>query len=75
MKFVVEGKIQDATERQDYEGETPQSLTVYYQTMIHDVDGSFEAPQVIDVPLKFNTELPDLDSLEGKNIKITIEIS
>ena len=75
MKFVIDGEIMDASERQDYEGETPRSLTVYYQSLICDVEGSFEAPQVIDIPLKFEEELPDLDGLVGKKIKVTVEIS
>ena len=74
MKYLIFGKIFDAYQRYVNGFGTAKELTIYYSTKMEDIDGKFGGNESISMPISAFLDDASFDSLEGKKIKITIEI-
>ena len=74
MKIIHEGIIIDAWTRNANGEGTSGQLVVDYNTVEKDTDGEFESFRSIEIP--FETQLRTVNNLnlEGKKVRITVEI-
>jgi hypothetical protein len=76
MKFEIEGKVLIANQRQVNGPDTCRELDITYLCSMQDADGDFIGNDNIHISLPYNMKFKEsaLMNMEGKRIKITVEL-
>lgn len=74
MKFTINGNIISSYPRHVNGYDTAKEVTIFYQTKGSDSDGNFPLNENVVVPLDWSVNLEDYYNLDGKKIRITIEV-
>lgn len=75
-KITLQGTILNAHEHHFSENDSAFEISICFQTLLTDADGTFDSTHTICVPLSFDEKLSEkeLEEMEGKKIKITVEV-
>lgn len=70
----IEYKVEEASIQHVNGEHTAKELVIYTAVKHEDGDGSFEVPDMITVPVPWNTPLGDKPELKGKIVTIDIPL-